>query len=108
MVFQVLKYGVFGDGTIGGRKVSPALKVPTPVTLLKLRELVLHPMRRAPFILRIRSATDSSGRIDANMWTWSLASTPLMIPTPFSAQTRRRQTSLMLRQYPDGLFFAEP
>ncbi len=46
MIFQVLKYDVFGDGTVGGRKVPAAPKSATPAALADMWELALYSVGR--------------------------------------------------------------
>ena len=49
MAFEVLKYDIFGNGTIGGGKVPPAPEVAAPIAFLQLRELPLHLVGRPAF-----------------------------------------------------------
>ena len=42
VMFQVLKYDVFGDGTVCGREIPSAPKAPAPVAALEFGELALH------------------------------------------------------------------
>ena len=49
VILQVLKYCIFCDGTIGGRKVTPAPKPLPPITFLQCREFPLYQIRGAPF-----------------------------------------------------------
>ena len=42
VLFEVLKYDVFRDGTVGGREIPSAPKAPPPIAALQLREFALH------------------------------------------------------------------
>lgn len=49
MLFEVLKYDVFGNGTVGDREIPTAPQSETPIAFLQLREFTLHLVGRAPF-----------------------------------------------------------
>ena len=49
MVFEVLKYDVFGNGTVGVGEIATAPKSATPTAFLKLREFTFHLLGRASF-----------------------------------------------------------
>ena len=42
MLLQVLKFDVFRDGTVGGKKMAPAPKPSSPVPFSQLRKFALH------------------------------------------------------------------
>ena len=48
VILQVLKYGIFCDGAVSGRKVPPAPKPLSPVAFLQCGEFPLYQVRRAP------------------------------------------------------------
>ena len=51
VILQVLKYDIFCDRTIGGRKIPPAPKSLPPIALLENRKFLLNEERRTPFNL---------------------------------------------------------
>ena len=61
-LFEVLKYDVFGDGTVCGRKIAPAPKPLSPIALLQCGELSLDQKRRPTFDLPHEVADRELGR----------------------------------------------
>ena len=51
VLLQVLKYDIFRDGTVGGRKIPPAPKSLPPIPFLQCRELPLYQVRGTPLDL---------------------------------------------------------
>jgi len=63
MLFQVLKYDVFRDGTVGGREIPSAPKVTAPVAFFDLREFALDFVGR-PALHQPHQITDRQFRRD--------------------------------------------
>lgn len=47
MLLKILKYDIVRDVAAGGGEVAPSPEMASPVPLAQVRELHLHPMRRA-------------------------------------------------------------